>query len=144
MRDDHPFYNHRNLSEKELLILDRVKENINSARHALDRLDLEITTYAGPNKERWAKMGDFAAKVNRMKNSLGCSNYSKDVINFRFAKLAQERSECDLKTVDGLTDALKRQIAASRIQSVWRDCISNPSRAICRRRLLREFEQMDV
>lgn len=39
--------------------------------------------------------------------------------------------------------ALQRRDAASCIQKAWRSVIANPRHAVCRRRLLREFESLD-
>jgi hypothetical protein len=38
--------------------------------------------------------------------------------------------------------SVKTERAAVRIQAVWRDAVDNPGRAVCRQRLLREFEEM--
>ena len=38
--------------------------------------------------------------------------------------------------------SVKTERAAARIQAVWRDAVGNPGRAVCRRRLLKEFEEM--
>lgn len=39
---------------------------------------------------------------------------------------------------------VKLEKAATRIQARFRECISNPRYAMCRRRLLREFEEMNA
>jgi hypothetical protein len=38
--------------------------------------------------------------------------------------------------------SVKTERAAARIQAAWRDAVGNPGRAVCRRRLLKEFEEM--
>ena len=48
-------------------------------------------------------------------------------------------------TMDDVRDLERRFVvhsAALLIQSAWRECVSNPSYAVCRIRLLREFDQL--
>lgn len=39
-------------------------------------------------------------------------------------------------------DRARRQLAAVRIQQAWRRCTADPKFSVCRRRLLREFEEL--
>ena len=43
-----------------------------------------------------------------------------------------------------LAQIIESDRAATRIQSEWRDAIANPSRAPCKRRLAREFQELSV
>jgi hypothetical protein len=46
-----------------------------------------------------------------------------------------------LLSVDDIVNIVKRDHSASIIQRVWRRVISDPDHPVCKRRLLREYEE---
>lgn len=135
-------------------ILNQTTENTLRLRDALDGLGKKILIYAGTSKHRWATLGDIAATVNRMKNASyananakahakASSNVYVSEWTLRKYECALESSKCDLTTIACLDERLTMHMAASCIQDAWLECVSNPAKLICRRRLLREFQQME-
>lgn len=127
------------LEQKSLIQI--LEENEKQLQTALYCFDKKFLAYVGMDKNRWVVWGEMALTVNRMKNK-SVNNAWRN----RYSRYADclERIKCDLELINSYDEIITKNNATSLIQIAWKECISNPSKTICRRRLLKEFEQLET